>query len=223
MKNFFAILFSIFILMACNEQKRGEENGQAMVPSEDTALKGASNDDSSMLASTAAARSDTSLSEVINSILKALDERDYTTLAGHIHPERGLRFSPYGYVDTSSDQHFSKDAFLDAMKANRLMNWGSYDGSGDPIKLTVTNYFNKFVYDKKYKDAPEVGLNKVVSSGNSLNNLSKIYPNSIFTELYFPGDMKKYNGMDWKSLKLVFLRYEGKPYLVGIVHDQWTI
>jgi hypothetical protein len=222
MKNLLVTLLSIFILSACNEQKSGKGDAAAMVPSEDTALKGASSEDSSMLASTAAARADTSLSEVINAVLEALDKRDYTALAGYIHPEKGVRFSPYGYIDTNAHQHFSKDAFLDAMKANRQMKWGSYDGSGDPIQLTVINYFNKFVYDKKYKDAPEVGLNRQISKGNSLNNLSNIYPNSIFTELYFPGDMKKYNGMDWKSLKLVFLRYNGKPYLVGVVHDQWT-
>jgi hypothetical protein len=29
--------------------------------------------------------------------------------------------------------------------------------------------------------------------------------------------------MDWRSLRLVFEEQGGSWYLVGIVHDQWTI
>lgn len=222
MKNFLIPLIIILMLTACNEQKSGEARGPVMVPSEDTALKGVSSDDSAVLASTAAARNDTSVSEVINAVLLALDKKDYTTLAGFIHPEKGLRFSPYGYIDTVAHLHFSPESFLNAVKTNKLLKWGSMDGSGEPILLTPINYFNKFVYDKDYKNAPEKALNTRLGNGNSLNNISKIYPNSIFTELHFPGDQEKYGGMDWKSLRLVFMRYDGKPYLVGIVHDQWT-
>ncbi len=221
MKNFLFTVLTMLTLIACNEQNNNER--QTMTPSEDTALKEASSDDSAMMASTAAARTDTSLSEVINGVLDAMHQKDYAALADYFHPEKGVRFSPYGYVDTSNHQHFSQESFLNAIKANKQMKWGSYNGSGDPILLTPVNYFNKFVYDKNYKDAPEKGLNRQVSRGNSLNNINKIYPNSIFTELYFPGNQEKYSGMDWKSLKLVFLRFNGKPYLVGVVHDEWTI
>jgi len=29
--------------------------------------------------------------------------------------------------------------------------------------------------------------------------------------------------MDWRSLKLVFKKYEDRFYLVGIIHSEWTI
>jgi hypothetical protein len=29
--------------------------------------------------------------------------------------------------------------------------------------------------------------------------------------------------MDWVSLRLVFLQEDGTWFLVGVVHDQWTI
>jgi len=29
--------------------------------------------------------------------------------------------------------------------------------------------------------------------------------------------------MDWRSLKLVFKEKDGNWYLVGVVHDEWTI
>jgi hypothetical protein len=42
-------------------------------------------------------------------------------------------------------------------------------------------------------------------------------------EYHFSGFDKKFEGMDWASLKLVFENSNNEWYLVGIVHDQWTI
>jgi hypothetical protein len=33
----------------------------------------------------------------------------------------------------------------------------------------------------------------------------------------------EYEGMDWRSLRLVFEKKNDIWYLVGIIHDQWTI
>jgi hypothetical protein len=42
-------------------------------------------------------------------------------------------------------------------------------------------------------------------------------------EYHFSGFVEDYGGMDWVSLRLVFIEEEGSWFLVGIVHDQWTI
>jgi len=42
-------------------------------------------------------------------------------------------------------------------------------------------------------------------------------------EYHFPGFDKKYEGMDWASLRLVLIEAKDGWKLVGIVHDQWTI
>ena len=46
-------------------------------------------------------------------------------------------------------------------------------------------------------------------------------------EAHFPGFDKKFGGMDWESLRLVFeeVATDGgsELMLVGIVHDEWTI
>ena len=79
------------------------------------------------------------------------------------------------------------------------------------------------MYDADFLNAPEISLNKTVSKGNSLNNIDSVYKNCVYTEFYFPGFDKKYEGMDWKSLKLVFKKANNNFYLIAIVHDQWTI
>ena len=56
-----------------------------------------------------------------------------------------------------------------------------------------------------------------------LENQFEVYDNPIIVEYYFPGFNPEYEGMDWKSLRLVFEQYEDNWYLVGIIHNQWTI
>ncbi|AZV43291.1 hypothetical protein BAOM_2682 [Peribacillus asahii] len=68
----------------------------------------------------------------------------------------------------------------------------------------------------------KVGYNQTIGKGNTVNNIRKVYPNSIVVEYYF-GGTKKYSGMDWSSLKLVYEKKGSTWYLVGIVHDEWTI
>lgn len=166
---------------------------------------------------------DTVLLGLTSDILSFIDRGEYQQLAHHIHPLEGLRFSPYGYIDTAHDQLFTKEKFLSTLSSSSKILWGYYDGSGDPIRLTLREYFRKFVYDVKFVKPETLSLNKTVSAGNSLNNLQNVYPGCSFTESYFSGFEKKYEGMDWRSLKLVFKFYQGQYYLVGIIHDQWTI
>ncbi|HEV8269657.1 MAG TPA: hypothetical protein VGQ04_00050, partial [Chitinophagaceae bacterium] len=66
-------------------------------------------------------------------------------------------------------------------------------------------------------------VNKFIGAGNSLNNLEMVYKNCDFTESNFSGFDKKYEGMDWKTLRLVFKERNKRFYLIGIIHDEWTI
>jgi hypothetical protein len=81
----------------------------------------------------------------------------------------------------------------------------------------------KFVYDVDFIKPEKRSVNKFISGGNSLNNLDSVYKDCDFTESHFSGFEKKYGGMDWRTLRLVFKERNGKYFLVGVVHDQWTI
>ncbi len=167
--------------------------------------------------------SDNALKNRTTEVLTLIKAKDFEELAKWFHPQDGARFSPYGYTDTLKDLRFNSQEFTKAAGSRKPMNWGNYDGSGEAINLTVPEYFTQFVYDADFLNAEHFSVDKLVSSGNSLRNQASIYPLSHFTESYFPGFDKAYDGMDWKSLTLIFKEYDGKIYLVGIVHDQWTI
>ena len=170
------------------------------------------------------ANKDSILMDMTKEALSYIKNKQYSKLDSLVHPEKGIRFSPYATVDASTDKKFSKEEFaaLFTTNKNKKYNWGSYDGSGDPILLTAPQYFNKFVYDANFLDPQKAGVNKVFKEGNSINNLESFYKDADFTESHFTGSRKS-SGLDWKSVRLVFQQYNGRYYLVGIVHDGWTI
>lgn len=100
--------------------------------------------------------------------------------------------------------------------------WGAYDGTGEPILLTTMEYFKKFVYDKDFANASQISYNALLGSGNTLENQFQVYSDSIIVEYYLPGD-PKYEGIDWSSLRLVFNNYGNDWYLIGVIHNEWTI
>ncbi len=155
-------------------------------------------------------------------VIQAIKNKDMKKLKEFVHPEKGVRFSPYTYVDTKSDLLFTPAQLEKLPSDNTIFIWGKYDGTGEPIKLTFNQYYDKFIYDRDFANAERISYNKMIEKGNTINNIRKIYPNSIVMDYYFDGS-KQYSGMDWKSLRLVYEKIDTQWYLVGIVHNQWTI
>ena len=156
-------------------------------------------------------------------ILGSLKAKDFSKLASYVHPGYGLRFCPYAYVDTQHSQRLSPKQLANAGAQKRSLTWGSFDGKDSAIKMDIRKYFDRFVYDKDFLHAQERSVNRFLGGGNSLNNLKDVYPEANFTEFYFPGFDPKYDGMDWRTLRLVFKMENNKPWLIAIVHDEWTI
>jgi len=169
------------------------------------------------------ASNEKSLIILSSKILKSLKEKGYTGLVEFIHPKLGIRFSPYAYIDTRVDQLISRNKLIALGKSQKKIKWGFEDATEKPIKLSINNYLKEFVYDVDFLNAEKKGVNKFFGGGNSLNNLKEVYPRCNFAEFYFSGFDPKFDGMDWRALRLVFKDYKKKYYLIAIVHDQWTI
>ena len=155
-------------------------------------------------------------------VAELMRDRNWTVLAEAIHPEDGVTFTPYSYV-TDRDQVFSPAQIAAFGSDTDQYLWGSYDGVGDPMELTPGEYFDRFVFNADYTQAPFLIVNRVLSRGNSLENVADAYPDCQFVEFYFDMLEEQYAGLDWCSLKLVFRPYEGELMLVGVIHSQWTI
>ena len=221
MRNLILIIILFLFMTGCNQnnQQKVSDKQDTSEQQKDTLVNTAINKKSDTIA---IEKIDTLLLSLSTDILQYLKTKNFKQLATFIHPD-GLRFSPYGYVDTAHDQKLSATQLVGLSQSQKKILWGRFDGTGDPINLSVGKYFDKFVYDVNFLSAEKRSVNKTLSTGNSLKNLSSIYPGYDFTEFYFPGFNPKYEGMDWKALRLVFKKENEKYYLVAIIHDQWTI
>ena len=155
-------------------------------------------------------------------VLRALEQADLAGLADLVHPVKGVRFSPYAFVDVDRDQVLLPEQLRELDPAQVFL-WGYYDGSGHPIEMTFPEYLrSEFVCGRDYMNAPEVAFDQVLGRGNTINNIREAYPEGHFVEYHFPGTPEM-DGMDWSSLRLVFEEVGGQWYLVGVIGDQWTI
>lgn len=143
----------------------------------------------------------------------------------------GVAFTPYGHVDFDTDRRLSPEEIAAIGTDATAYTWGSYDGSGEPIRLTCREYWDKFVWNTDYTNAPDVTVRGIAQQGNVPENVDTAYPYRAvrqdggysYVEYHFSGLEAKYGGADWCSLKLVFVRRSGAWKLAGLVHSQMTI
>jgi hypothetical protein len=161
------------------------------------------------------------------SIVNTLKSKDWKKLAKYAHPEKGVRFSPYGYVHADPNAEENDLVALpnkipSLWKDTKVRKWGTFAGSGEPIEMTFRDYFKQFVYDVDFAQAAAIGFDERIGQSTTVDNLDEIYPDAVVVEYHFPGSDPQYEGQDWRSLRLVLEPVNGNWFLVGIVHDQWT-
>ena len=176
-------------------------------------------------AATTADTSQASLLERADGLVAAIARRDWDAVAAVAHPERGVRFSPYGHVEPAGEctVTLARRELASLATDSTTRCWGHFDGTGDPIRMTFSAYHERFVYDRDYVDARRGEPDERLGQGNTLSNLPDAFgAEATFVEYHVPGT-EQYGGMDWGSLRLVFVPTADGWRLVGIVHDQWTI
>ncbi|MEC0240588.1 hypothetical protein P4H66_12055 [Paenibacillus dokdonensis] len=162
--------------------------------------------------------------EAAATVMTALQNGNMKALASWAHPDKGIRFSPYAYVDTKTDLVFSRNEIEGLMQDSKKRVWGTFPGSGELIEKTFADYYKSFVYDADFKKDGKIALNKGLGQSTMINNLNEVYPKESydFVEYYIDGITPAMDGMDWRSLRLVFEKIGEDHALVGIIHDQWT-
>lgn len=162
--------------------------------------------------------------EAATTVMRILKNGDMSSLAAWAHPDKGIRFSPYAYVDQEKDLVFSREELKGLMEDSTVYEWRTFAGSGALIELTYADYHKKFVYDADFFKDAKISLNEVQGESTTANNLNEVYPKAThdFVEYHIDGIDPSYEGMDWRSLRLVFEKIGHDHVLVGIIHDQWT-
>jgi hypothetical protein len=155
--------------------------------------------------------------------VQALKSRDMNELSKLVHPVKAVRFSPYAFLDVKADVRFTAAMIRGALTDSKPRVWGRYDGSGKPIRLSFSEYYKRFVYDRDFAHASDIFYNNTQESlGNTHDNSREEYPEAIIVEFHVPGPAGQ-DDTGFRGLRLVFEQYRDAWYLVHIVHDEWTI
>lgn len=153
-------------------------------------------------------------------ILKLLKNWDIKGLSPYIHSDFGLTFSPYAFLN---DQRIlSVEEIAAKVDSDSVEFWGFYDGSGDSIMMTFSEYFKEFVYCADFAGLADTTVNTPGHSGNSLNNFDEVFPDGQYIDFCVPGT-EEYGFLDWRTLRMGFVKKGKKWYLVALIHDEWTI
>ena len=156
-------------------------------------------------------------------VCRTLKDQDYVYLSTFAHPEKGVTFTPYSTVNFDTDRCLSAQEIAKLTEDTAVHPWGYLNGREKLIELTNQDYFAQYVFNVDYTQAPEIGVDTVMTSGNALENAAQAYPGCRFVDFSFPLLNVDNQGLDWCSLKLVFEPGETTWYLVGIIHSQWTV
>lgn len=150
-------------------------------------------------------------------VVEALGSHAFlATLVG----EQGLRISTDEYID-ESDVVLSAQQ-LEAASAD-VLEWGSEDGSGEPIIRSIEEHFAHLGGLTALTSTEVVSVDSNVGYGNTINNIAEYYPGAIVVEYHF-GGTEYYGQLDWSSVRLVLEDGPtGDLQLVAISEAQWTI
>ncbi|MCJ0741522.1 hypothetical protein [Pedobacter montanisoli] len=217
----YLVIFGIFILFAsCNNNSSKNEEKLDTISLANSA-KDKDKQQENTISVSGNIQQD-SVFKISTQILSYLKQQNYEAFSLSFHPQKGVLFSPYGFIDIKKSKRLLAKDFLESILKNWTLTWGVYDGSGEIMQLKVIPYLNKFVYNVAFEKAPQKAFNKIIKQGNTKSNLKELFPEAVFVEYHFDGFDKALNGMDWQSLRLVFEKFQDQYYLVAIVHDQWT-
>ena len=166
--------------------------------------------------------------EAGTTILRALKNGDMDVLAAWVDSDKGVRFSPYGYVNTETDLIFSKGELKVLMEDPTEHLWRSFPGLDTLIQMSYREYQERFIYDADFMGDAEIAVNEGLGQGFMVYNLNEVYPKDThdFVEYHIedidPTIDSNVEVVNWRSLRLVFEKMGDNRVLVGIIHDQWT-
>ncbi len=160
-------------------------------------------------------------------VLEAFASRSGEALADVAHPERGIRFTAYGFVDPERDIVLDRAALKNAFSDPTKRSWGYQGESDERIQLTPADFFRFYLSspdDEPWERA--TGTSPASYEAASFNvttlqqDLKAAYPAGEVVELRRPPKMP--DSFSWRVVRVVCEPYEGKSYAVGLVHNAWS-
>jgi len=168
--------------------------------------------------------SNVELTALAFNVLEYISDGDFESLSEVVHPDFGVVFSPGATINLTTNRRFNAEQIALFAGDSTIYVWGMRNGTGEPIELTPMDYINQFVLSSDYLNASIIGVDRIIRSGNALENITDEFPGVRFVEFHIPGEQRPgYDDLDWSTLRLGFERQDDRLWLTVIVHSTWTV
>ncbi len=147
------------------------------------------------------------------SALNRLKDGSSNAFAAYAHPLKGVTMTWYTHF--GNNRHFSRTEIEQAQKnRNNALYWGTKESNGKAVHMSLWDYLHM--------------LSRPVSNITKIERLKELKGFECDTEQICKGyevrwmvDPRESN--DWLGLVLIFEKYRGKWYVVGLLRDRWTV
>ncbi|MEZ5226246.1 MAG: hypothetical protein R2710_06120 [Acidimicrobiales bacterium] len=168
---------------------------------------------------------DASIAGAADRVRELLGSGDVATLSEHVDPDRGLTVSVHASI-TETTPVLSLAQVAGSATDSATLLWGYTDGEGAPIVETIRQRLRAVAGDTGLTSTDAIGYDVRLGFGNSIDNIDHWFPGSSVVEYHFDGT-SLYGDFDWSSVRFVFDAEaetpSGRPVLLAIVQDTWTI
>ncbi len=135
----------------------------------------------------------------------------------YMHPQKGIVMTGNVYFGGKEDLTFTHSDIKNLEK-NRFkkIHWGYTYGKGDEVRMSLYDYMSKLT--KHFNDISKIEKLKTLKRFHCPSGMEcKGY------EVFWINEKSETKEYDWQGLVLIFEKYRGKWYVVGLMRDRWTI
>jgi uncharacterized protein YraI len=151
-------------------------------------------------------------------ILHWLRSGNIEEIARHIHPTHGITLTEMVSFDADAKHHFDPKILLSIYQSGKILHWGEDYAKGNPIRMSLRTYLSRLTRDPRKLtriDNPcdqKIGVFAIKKHGRLACH-----------EARWVNRHSKTRDYDWLGLVVVMEQYHGTWYIVGLMHDRWTI
>ena len=157
------------------------------------------------------------LQKKIRKIVSLLNSKKTNELTKYIHPKNGIVLTWSVRFGGKEDLTFTRSD-VSNIKKNRFkkLNWGYTYGKGDKVSMSLYYYMSRLT--KPLNSISKIKKLKTLKGFHcSFGSKCKGY------EVFWINKNSKTKEYDWQGLIVIFEKYHGTWYIVGLLRDRWTV
>ena len=138
-------------------------------------------------------------------------------LTEYMHPKKGIVMTWNVRFGGKEDLTFTRNDIKNIEK-NRFkkIHWGYTYGKGDEVRMSLYNYISKLT--KPFNTISKIEKLKTLKGFHCPSETEcRAY------EVFWINESSETKEYDWQGLVVIFEKYRGKWYVVGLLRDRWTI